>query len=1246
MSRPSSRPAVSTLAGLVALAAAFPALPFAALDAAAAPAPAAQQLPPVEILFNKAEKNFLAGKLKEAVPQYTQLIEKHANDIPNVAAYALFHLRLASCYHGIAGKFDMEKEKERELAMQYWALSEKELKIFLDTSKYPKGTDNLLDNNDNFRLRAQITLAEVLSKQMKWNDAINQLTPLLRRGAIDVNEATRTRAAVMLSRVHEGQAAEMDKPKREAILRSDLEKLLLPRIASKYFLLPENKEAGTRIVEIYTKLGMTKEAKQLNEEINAAISGNPLDLVMANFRRLDIGDSLFEQGERLGDGDTAGRARIYGQALATYQETLRSKAIERLIVRAEKTAEQKVTIARQKNPNPDKDPAHKEAIERAEHDRDVFADAVKKFREGIANYDAFLSYRIALCLLELKRPWEALVAFNDVFDNAPKNFAFMDIARFFHIRALREVHRNKEAIAACRDFLNNFKKSQQRGEVAVQLGEISFENEDYQEAIRQFRWARENVALEDTYKEWVDWYICVSLFRFVEWKLCGEEVAKFIANWPKSKQLEQMYYMRGLCAFYQGQYKPTLEAMDDYLTRYKNGNFVPDARYRLAIVKLNLNNVKGAYDDAEAWLRDYKSPPTAIADDIERQRPEVLTLIGDIYFRYSEDTKKPNDYKQDNLKKAIAYYIEAAKAAKNNQYTFDHVVRELNRRLPQQGEWAKLCDIHVTFYNWNKDSPKALDHLYWILRSIEKMGKTEKERRAEADREKIKIPDEYLTQKPEQILANAILRNISDPKKENVEMLMSELASRVIRKSRLAIRKAQTAENAVEALENAKKELAEREEAKAKADANFARDDSSQFKDARDNASAALDRARKALTDYEAALVKARKEARDAAEEQQEPFRSQLLSLKLKDPSKSQQQINAEVNALVRRIADSFIQETLKPRSAKEKNPNLTAARRYFARAEVARLSATKKDLLKGPPEAYLENIGKIPTLYKAEELSPALLAASTDYLVLQAQRAQIEKKPANVVDANYRRAAEYAQYILDHHRDSLDYADTGFLARAIVLLEHEGKPREAHELLKEADDYSIIDRKEKDIRLTDARAIIEYADQVAQNSKATAEDKNAVLKLLEEAEKSLKRIGATKIWRGEATAWSLYYLGRVEEARGQLERKNRRAEAINYYRRCFLAWKNFGTVTAKAYLRVIACFEQMHDKDGVGGTIWSFLHDEVANKQPESEYVRGLQPKYSAFVKPPKVSETPAEITITGNTPKTSPTPPAAGSK
>ncbi|MDR1497817.1 MAG: hypothetical protein LBS59_05320 [Puniceicoccales bacterium] len=768
------------------------------LNVCAAPparAAAAEEKDPILQLFSKAEKLFQTSKFKEAIKSYAQLLvdgEKSGLFEENPASSALVHLRLASCYYNL----------------KLWPFAEKELLIFLDVKKHPKGTDSLLGSDNNYRGIAQITLSDVYAKQKKWDDAIKLLATVTQRSNFNIRQEDRIRAIVLLTRVLEakGDADEASAAVKKKIASDSLQQYLLPIIAGRAYQIPEVKDAAHRAVELYTKIGATKEARALSDGISSVLTGNPLDKVNANFRLFEIGDSLFEQAETENDKDR--KKNLYTQSLSTYQEVLRANALNAILDDAIKIQENKVIVLQNSMPKPDDE--QKAVIEKAEAEKARFMEVVENFRKS-NDYNAIISYRIALCLLELKRPWEAYYAFRDIFDNNPK-FSRMPTAHFFYIQALRDTHRVKEAQAACEDFLKKYPADENVGEVAVISGQISFDLGDFETAITQFTKTRATVkSLTVEYKEWIDWYICWARFQSVSWASTYEAeqtalisaIEKFISNYPKSEQREQMVYLRALFYFYMGKYKETMAGMNDYLKGYPKGIFRPDAEYRLALVYFGLKAAtakEAAYNNEQTrqkalkWLETYKNPTPDIRESVERQRAEIYTLLGDVHFRYFDDKSKDNteEKKKENLKKAIDYYVTAAKAAQNNPQTFDFVTRELDSRLPSQGEWARMLDIYLTFYNWNPDAPKALGHLLQVLRAADRLGKTPEEKRAALEREGVKIPDEYVTKSAEEILGDAIVRGINDQKKENLEQLITNLAERVLRKARIAERAAKS----------------------------------------------------------------------------------------------------------------------------------------------------------------------------------------------------------------------------------------------------------------------------------------------------------------------------------------------------------------------------------------------------------------------------------------------------------------------
>jgi hypothetical protein len=78
--------------------------------------------------------------------------------------------------------------------------------------------------------------------------------------------------------------------------------------------------------------------------------------------------------------------------------------------------------------------------------------------------------------------------------------------------------------------------------------------------------------------------------------------------------------MRALCWFYQGKYKETKQGFDDYQKQYPKGAFLPDVRYRQAIIKYGLNppEIAECQKICQDWLKDYATSGTP---EVQNQIP-------------------------------------------------------------------------------------------------------------------------------------------------------------------------------------------------------------------------------------------------------------------------------------------------------------------------------------------------------------------------------------------------------------------------------------------------------------------------------------------------------------------------------------------------------------------------------------------------------------------------------------------------
>ena len=1077
------------------------------LRAQATPKPAAAKAPedPLAALYNKAmaemDKKQFANSLKDL-----EELEKKSSALPPFLQ-AVISFRKASCYY----------------LMKDWVKADAEINNFL--TKFPNGTEKFLDDNDNMRGVAQLTLVEVYANQSKWDPAL-ELLKMLRTNPL-VQPKDRVNAYTLSARIIEEKSKSgSDADKKQALGQAVG---LLKQATAGGLGTPEAREGGMRLVEVYTKLGLVKEAEQLKAEIDAKSTGSPSEIVRSNFQRIEIGDARFEAGE--GATEQKDKEELYRQALGSYQGALRRATVNRSVTKAVEMKQVDLDKIVKDNPKPT--PEATEKIEKARAELESFKTIQSDFEKN-KDYDAFISYRIGLCLLELKRPWEAFVAFRDIFENNP-GFSKVSGAYYYYILALREIGRNSEAQAKCKEFLAKYPEAEEVSMVAVILGSISQDREEYEEAIGHYNWAKANVKkIDPATLEEIDFRIACCHFAHVDWDKARISLDEFLKKYQRSFAKEQAMYMNALCWFYQGKFKETKNGFDEYQKAYPKGEYIADVRYRQAIVKFGVNppEIPATITLCNEWLRDYG---VSKVESVVNQVPEVHTLIGDSEIRLATELDKDISTADKNLRtnaepaqkakykaekerlekekeghtvKAIEAYIAAARAGRTNSNALDFVLRELGKLLPGRGEHARMRDLYKEVYDWDHADPKSLNYLYEVIKATERMGdKPEFAQQAEAVQKRFSAQLAAARKKVEDLLKSDGKPADVVAAKAAVTTLSSELAAEldVVDKARQA---------------------------------------------------SVLAAKTEALGILSTAVAESINDRKQEGSEKLVLFLAEKLARKVKRVKPG-----AAVDPNAYTVANAEDEITKLLRLEENKDSLIAQARGFFAKGQLA---AFLRDPVKS--DFYFK---KISANYKAEELSPTILAIVGDHMLAKAETKNSEG---------------YFQYIMEHHRSS-EYADYGFAGLAEIRLIQK-KYKESLDLCAEAIDNGVVMSKEKDIRFTKARALAETQKY-------------------DEAKKEFEEIAKTKEWKGETTAGCLYWLGLMEERQGH------NAEAVAYYRRTYQAWKKYEVWSAKAYLGAARLFAtKLDQKKEAKDIITEMLSKDRIKDTPEAAEARTLSTK------------------------------------
>lgn len=1056
---------------------------------------------PVAALFKEAEQLYDAKKYREALEKYVE-VEKKAQEAADMYK-AVISFRKASCYY----------------FMKDWPRTEAEFTSFL--AKFPKGTQDFFDA-DNRRGVAELTLIEAFSNQGKWDAALARLEKI--RNSVTERTEVRVNAFALSAKISVDRA----KSGTDEVKKAGYSQAIgfLQQAIGEGVNTPERREAAIQLVEIYTKLGLPKEAEQLKARVDAFKTGSPADLIRSNFQLLSIGDARFASADSA--VDEAVRGTLYRQALASYQGTMRSAAVARDLAKAITAKEEALEALNKANPKPNDE--MKVRLEQAKQDLEGFRKIDADFKAN-KDYDAIISYRIGLCLLELGRPWEAFVAFKDIFEHNA-GFSRITGAYYYYVITLRQMGRRDEAQKVCKEFLQKFPKADETSPVAIMLGEISQDNEDYKEAINHYKWARDNVSnLSPDAAMELDFRIAACQFSQFEWDEARKAFDAFSAKYERSPVRQQVLYMTALCWFYQGKYKETKEGFDKYQAEYPKGMFIPDVRYRQAIVRFGVQppETEETIRMCEEWLKDYANDKS---DEIQVQLPDVHTLVGDANIRLAEGfdkaireadlvvraaqspaaraqalTKKAAIEKQKEAftAKAIEAYVSAAKLGRRNANALEFVLRELNKMLPGRGEHRRMRELYMELYNWDTKDPKALTYLYEVIRATERMG----------DRKEFGERSEEIQKKFSGELAKARLK---------VDQL--ERATPPV-------------QPAIDAAKNEVKALS----------AKLADELAVVEKERQAAIARAKDNALKILSDAVAENINDR---RQEGAEKLIGFLAEKLAKKVK---RVRPGTKPEPGAYTSADAEVEMRKLL--RLDENKDSLVAQARGFYALGQLAVYT-------REPAKTEL-NFSKIAANYKADELSPTILAVVGDHLLEKGDLAKAET---------------YFAAILTVARSS-EYADYGYAGQAEIQLRRK-KFKEALALCDEAIEARALMSKELNVMFIRAQCLAETQKY-------------------DEAKKGFEEIAKTKEWRGEKTAGSLYWLGMIEERQGRLP------EALAFYRRCYQGWKRYESWSAKAYLGAAKMLVKLNQRPDAKVLLTEMLSKDRIKETPEADEAKKL---------------------------------------
>jgi len=433
-------------------------------------------------------------------------------------------------------------------------------------------------------------------------------------------------------------------------------------------------------------------------------------------------------------GDKMIEEKRFAEALTAYQSVRRKSEVKRL--QSERIAKIQDAIA--------KGQGNKEELEaKLAADKTMLVELEKR-----TDYDASLYYRLGRCYFEMQRPWESILAFDAIVTEF-KDFPQRDKAMYGMVMANASLKRIGVAQELCEKFIRDFPESTELASISELFGMLAYQSGDLQKAADNFEKIKGFPKVDKERAYFLRGNVLFEMQRFQD-AVTEFEILK--KDYPQSAYLDDATYRIALASFYQNDSKATGKALNEYIKKFPKGQYIIDAKYRLAFITFQGGDIDSAMEDLVALVNE--SPN-------DQNISQVYALLGDGFNRKAQSDPGNAD---EHYAKALEGYANAFRKAKTND-VLNYAMENATDLYQALNRWSELADMWTTYLETHKESDNALKAIYWISRA--------------------KIRD----QKPDEakkLLADNIKPYISNPLKDQVEVLIQQLCQQMAPKKRRA----------------------------------------------------------------------------------------------------------------------------------------------------------------------------------------------------------------------------------------------------------------------------------------------------------------------------------------------------------------------------------------------------------------------------------------------------------------------------
>jgi TolA-binding protein len=501
-------------------------------------------------------------------------------------------------------------------------------------------------------------------------------------------------------------------------------------------------QAAMALVEIESKRGNLDEALSLLDQLQASsdLVDNPLQL---DILALKIGDALLEKGER----QKALRmyAIIRPKQVVMELQKKRIDSIDRIVTDN--------TASLQKNPKSFLEVNATNARLREEQKQ---LRAVLDNFEKLPDTEVPVRLRQAKAYDDLDQKWETILIWENLLETA-KDPKIREDGLFSIGAAYCALGRSPDAVPALDKYVAEFPNGKYATQAGYLKGVVSLEAGDYVKSESVFG---ELVGKPDMGALGADIQFLLANTQFAlgadpkapnpaKYKQAIVNYGKYLEKYPDGKYAEECRYRIPLSYFQVGDYAKAIEGFQEYAKKYPSSTYAGDCGYRIALCYQAANKHDEVISQCESWVAKRKGEP---------MEAEVLALEGDAYA-----AKEMPDKAADAYRRSVN--------VGDSEEVLKYSLFQANTEYQKSDRWKEIGEMFTEFTQRHPDHPAALAAIYWVSKAKIKEGKPEEAKK---------------------YLADNILKNINDRRKDAVEQLLSQLAQLCSKRPRPPLVKKET----------------------------------------------------------------------------------------------------------------------------------------------------------------------------------------------------------------------------------------------------------------------------------------------------------------------------------------------------------------------------------------------------------------------------------------------------------------------